>query len=67
MSRALRGQCQHGISDDTVMTFRHVVEDFITGTRATVIGYWCPEHGSHGTTRVVDQTRKVDLTEKVGP
>ncbi len=66
MSRPLPG-CTHGISDDVVLSFRHVVEDFFRGTKVTVLGYECPEHGRHGTHTVHEATRKTEAPARAEP
>lgn len=67
MRRTLGPSCSHGISDSVTLTFRHVLEDFIGGTKVTVFGYECAEHGRPGIYRVDEQVRKIEVPERTQP
>jgi len=57
-------RCNHGITDDCDTTYRSVVEDYMRGTKVTIVGYWCRAHDRHGTWRLEEPTRKMQLPEK---
>jgi hypothetical protein len=62
-----RPQCTHGINDDTDLTFRHTVEDFVRGVKVTVYGFWCKEHDRHGTWRLESEVKKLELPQEIEP
>jgi hypothetical protein len=64
VSRMLKlPSCNHGINDDCDMTYRHVVEDFVRGTKVTIVGFWCKAHDRHGTWRIQESTRTFKMPE----
>ena len=54
-------QCNHGLNDDCDTTYRSIVEDFINGTKVTIIGYRCKVHDRHGTWTISEPARKIEL------
>jgi hypothetical protein len=48
MSFESKSPCKHGLTDDTEITDKSVIDDYRHRTHTEIYGYWCKGHGSFG-------------------
>lgn len=60
------GECQHQVSDETIVTHSVLVRDLIEGKERRTTGYYCVRHRRHGrwmTTEGIPPTARQALME----
>lgn len=59
--------CEHGLTDDTEITDKSVVDDYRHRTSTTIYGYWCKGHNSFGSHMVKLKNVKFPARETTAP
>jgi hypothetical protein len=67
MSFESKPPCEHGLTDDTEITTKTVVDDYRHRTHSVIYGFWCKTHQSFGSHLVKNKNVEFPARETTAP